>query len=88
MTGGGPVERGAGNIRADSEEIATTVALLRGQTQDQSVLLEAQRRSVLGLEKQMKSVQEAISVFDRYRQQTNQQLVDMQRQLQRPAGTP
>ncbi|MDP4598566.1 MAG: hypothetical protein NWR61_06230 [Pseudomonadales bacterium] len=76
------------SIRADSEEIATTVALLRGQTQEQSVLLEAQRRSVLGLEKQMKSVQEAISVFDRYRQQTNQQLVDMQRQLQRPAGTP
>jgi chromosome segregation ATPase len=75
-------------ILADSEEMATTVAMLRGQTQDQSVLLEAQRRSVLGLEKQMKSVEEAISVFDRYRQQTNQQLVDLQRQVPRPAGTP
>lgn len=75
-------------ILADSEEMATTLAMLRGQTQDQSVLLEAQRRSVLGLEKQMKSVEEAISVFDRYRQQTNQQLVDLQRQVPRPAGTP
>ncbi len=62
MTGGGPVERGAGNIRADSEEIATTVALLRVQTQNQSVLLEAQRSGVLGLENQMKSVQEAYSL--------------------------
>jgi len=62
VTGGGPVERGAGNIRADSEEIATTVALLRVQTQNQSVLLEAQRSGVLGLENQMKSVQEAYSL--------------------------
>jgi septal ring factor EnvC (AmiA/AmiB activator) len=34
------------------------------------------------LEKQMKDVEEAIAVIDRYRQQTNQRLVEIQRQLQ------
>jgi chromosome segregation ATPase len=68
--------------RDDSEDLATRVALVRGQVQDQSVLLEANRRSVLALQSQMKDTREAISVIDRYRQQVNQSLVDINRQLQ------
>jgi uncharacterized protein HemX len=69
-------------ILGDSEDVATRVALVRGQVQDQSVLLEANRRGVLTLVSQMKDTQEAISVIDRYRQQVNESLVDIKRQLQ------
>lgn len=67
---------------AEVEETTTSVALIRGQVQDQRLLLDGQRRSVQTLEKQMKDVEEAIAVIDRYRQQTNQRLVEIQRQLQ------
>jgi chromosome segregation ATPase len=67
---------------AEVEETTTSAALIRGQVQDQRLLLDGQRRSVQTLEKQMKDVEEAIAVIDRYRQQTNQRLVEIQRQLQ------
>jgi len=67
---------------AEVEETRTSAALIRGQVQDQRLLLDGQRRSVQTLEKQMKDVEEAIAVIDRYRQQTNQRLVEIQRQLQ------
>ena len=67
---------------AEVEESRTSAALIRGQVQDQRLLLDGQRRSVQTLEKQMKDVEEAIAVIDRYRQQTNQRLVEIQRQLQ------
>jgi len=67
---------------AEVEETTTNAALIRGQVQDQRLLLDGQRRSVQTLEKQMKDVEEAIAVIDRYRQQTNQRLVEIQRQLQ------
>jgi biopolymer transport protein ExbB/TolQ len=70
----------------DSEDLATTVALVRGQVQDQTVLLEASRRGVLTLDSRMKDAEEAISVIDRYRVQVNQTLVEIKRQMQ--AGTP
>jgi len=67
---------------AEVEETTTSAALIRGQVQDQRLLLDGQRRSVQTLEKQMKDVEEAMAVIDRYRQQTNQRLVEIQRQLQ------
>jgi hypothetical protein len=75
-------------ILDDNEDQATRVALARGQVQDQSVLLEANRRIVLTLQSQMKDAQEAISVIDRYRQQVNQSLVDIKRQLQTTSPSP
>jgi hypothetical protein len=74
----------------DSEDLATTVALVRGQVQDQSVLLEANRRGVLTLDSRMKDTEEAISVIDRYRVQVNQTLVEIKRQMQTstPAASP
>jgi hypothetical protein len=68
------------------EDLATTLAMVRGQVQDQSVLLEASRRGVLTLDSRMKDAEEAISVIDRYRVQVNQTLVEIKRQMQ--AGTP
>jgi len=72
---------------SDSEDLATTVALVRGQVQDQSVLLEASRRGVLTLDSRMKDAEEAISVIDRYRVQVNQTLVEIKRQMQTGAQT-
>lgn len=75
-------------ILGDTEDMATRVGMVRGQVQDQTVLVESNRRSVLALEARMKDAQEAISVIDRYRQQVNQTLVDIKRQLQASAPPP
>ena len=73
----------------DKEEMATSVSLVRGQIQDQSVQVEGNRRNVSVLTSQMKDVEEAIESNDRFRQQLNQRLLDMQGQIQtitEPAG--
>ncbi len=66
----------------DNEEMATQVALVRGQMQDQSVQVEGNKRNILILSNQMEDAQEAIDVIDRYRAQINQRLVDLQGQIQ------
>ena len=75
-------EKFSAQVTADNEELATSVALIRGQYQNQSASLEGNRRSLLALDSQMKDVTEAIAVIDRYRQQNNQRLLEIQRQLQ------
>ncbi|MFT6117920.1 MAG: chromosome segregation ATPase [Candidatus Pseudothioglobus sp.] len=75
-------------VLGENEDLATRVALARGQVQDQSVLLEANRRGVLALQSKMKDAEEAISVIDRYRQQVNQSLVEIKRQLQTTNAPP
>ena len=71
-----------GTLRADNEEMKTEVSLLRGQVQDQAVVLENNRRSIAALERQVKSAEEAINVIDQYRQRINQQLLDLRSQVQ------
>ena len=73
---------------ADNKEQSTSIALIRGQFQSQSTSLEGSRLSLLALGKQVKDVEEAIAVFDRYRQQNNQRLLEIQRQLQAQPQTP
>ena len=75
-------EKFSAQVTADNEELATSVALIRGQYQNQSASLEGNIRSLLDLDTQMKDVTEAIAVIDRYRQQNNQRLLEIQRQLQ------
>lgn len=69
-------------LESDNEEMLTQVSLLRGQVQDQSVIVEGQRRSIAVLESDLATVQEAIDVIDQYRQRVNQQLLDLRQQVQ------
>ena len=66
----------------DNSEMTTAVSLVRGQMQDQEDLVEGNRRSISSLEKKVSEVEEAIDVIDRYRQQVNQRLVDLQNKIQ------
>ncbi|MBD3645957.1 MAG: hypothetical protein HUJ31_00585, partial [Pseudomonadales bacterium] len=74
------------NLIDENEEMATQVSLLRGQVQDQSVKMEANGRTISRLQQQMKENQEAITAIDRYRQQINQRLMDLQAQIQGTAS--
>ncbi len=73
-------------LRADNEELKTEFALVRGQVQDQAVLLENNRRSIATLEQEMNEANEAIEVIDQYRARINQQLLELRSQVQ--GGTP
>lgn len=65
------------DLVADNEELKTTLSMVRGQIQDQSVQSEAQKRSIASINQQLKVVEEAINAIDRYRQQVNQQLIEL-----------
>jgi len=81
-------EKLSAQMIADNEEQSTSIALIRGQFQSQSTMLEGSRLNLLALGKQVKDLEEAIAVFDRYRQQNNQRLLEIQRQLQAQPQTP
>jgi chromosome segregation ATPase len=66
------------NLLADNEELKTSISLVRGQVQDQGVQAEATKRSLAALEQDLKEVQEAINAIDRYRQQINQRLLQLE----------
>ena len=74
------------DVQGDNEDMTTQVALMRGQTQDQAVIVEGNRRTIASLSEQLTDAQEAIDVIDRYRRQINQRLVDLQEQLQDQAA--
>ncbi|XOV87336.1 MAG: hypothetical protein ACFHX7_20670 [Pseudomonadota bacterium] len=69
-------------LLTDNQEMTTQVSLVRGQIQDQAVVVEGTRRNLAVIEQKMKGVEEAIDVIDRYRQQINQRLIDLQEQVQ------
>jgi len=75
------------DLTADNEDMTTQVSLVRGQVQDQTTVVEANRRQIAVLNKNIKDLQEAIDVIDRYRQQINQRLIELQTQVQ-GAGQP
>jgi chromosome segregation ATPase len=68
-------------LQDDANEMTTQVSMVRGQVQDQAVIAEANRRNIAALTGQLKDAQEAIDVIDRYRQQVNQRIVDLQKQM-------
>ncbi len=70
------------NLILDNEEMSTQVALVRGQMQDQSDLLENNRRQISILANQLKEAQDAIDVIDRYRMQINRELLDLKARVQ------
>ncbi len=74
------------DLAEENQEATTQVSLVRGQVQDQSVLVEGNRREITILAKQMKDAQEAIDVIDEYRKQVNQRLRSLQGQIQDQAG--
>jgi chromosome segregation ATPase len=66
----------------ENEETTTQMSMVRGQVQDQSVQVEGNKREISIMSNQIKEAQEAIDVFDQYRKQVNQRLIDMQGQIQ------
>ncbi|MFT7688414.1 MAG: chromosome segregation ATPase [Candidatus Azotimanducaceae bacterium] len=76
------------NIIDDSETMTTQVAMVRGQIQDQADLQESTKRGVDSLNKKITQLEEAVNVFDRYRLQVNQKILDLEGRLLAPAATP
>ena len=76
------VARTQEELREDSEEMTTQVALIRGQVQDQSSSVTRNKRNIDSLNKDISEAQEAIDVIDSYRRQINQRIVDLQKQIQ------
>tara|TARA_R110002072_G_scaffold89232_3_gene199836 strand:+ start:14766 stop:15491 length:726 start_codon:yes stop_codon:yes gene_type:complete len=72
------------SVTTDKDELQTTLSLVRGQVQDQVVQAEAQKRSIAVMNKQLKDVEEAIDAIDRYRQQVNQQLIELRNMQNSP----
>ena len=70
------------NLVDDNADMTTQVTLVRGQIQDQAVIVEGNRRSISSLDGKVQNVEEAINAFDRYRQQVNKRLIDLQDQLE------
>lgn len=70
------------------DDVSTQVSLVRGHMQDQSVTVQGNKREVAALGKQVKSLQDAIKVIDRYRQQVNQQLLNLESRVQAVTPAP
>ncbi len=66
------------NLLAESEELKTSISLLRGQVQDQAVTAEAAKREVGTMNRSVKEIQEAIDAIDRYRQQITQRVLQIE----------
>ncbi len=66
------------NLLAESEELKTSISLLRGQVQDQAVTAEAAKRELATMNRSVKEIQEAIDAIDRYRQQINQRVLQLE----------
>ena len=71
------------DLQDDAQETTTQVSLVRSQVQDQAVSLEGNRRNIVALTRQLKELQEDIEVINRYRQQVNQKIVDLESKIGR-----
>ena len=76
------------DVVADNDDVSTQISLVRADVQDQSIVLERDKRSIAALDKQVKDLQDAVNVIDKYRQQINQRLLDLQAKVQAGPGTP
>jgi chromosome segregation ATPase len=72
------------DLMADNEELKTSLSMVRGQVQDQSVQTEAQKRTIATMIKQLEDIEEAINAIDRYRQQVNQQIIELRNATNAP----
>jgi chromosome segregation ATPase len=75
------------DVATDSDDVSTQMSLVRGEVQDQSVTLEGNKRSIAALHKQVKDLQDAVNVIDKYRQQINQRILDLQAKVQGSTGS-
>ena len=66
------------NLLLDNEELTTSLSLVRGQVQDQAVQAQATKRNIAAINQDLTEIQEAIEAIDRYRQQVNQRLLELQ----------
>lgn len=66
------------NLLVDNEELKTSISLVRGEVQDQGVDAEAAKRNMAAMDQDIKELQEAIDAIDRYRQQLNQRLLQLE----------
>lgn len=84
------VSAAAATLKQDSQsqldDMSTQVSLVRGQVQGHSVTMEANKRSAAVLRKQVQDLQDAVNVINRYRQQVNQQLLQLRSEVK--AATP
>ena len=71
------------DLHDDAQETTTQVSLVQSQVQDQAVSLEGNRRNIVALTRQLKELQEDIEVINRYRQQVNQKIVDLESKIGR-----
>ncbi len=71
------------DLQDDAQETTTQVSLVQSQVQDQAVSLEGNRRNIVALTRQLKELQEDIEVINRYRQQVNQKIVDLESKIGR-----
>ena len=79
------VARTQQELRDDSEEMTTQVALIRGQVQDQFSNVTRNSRNIDSIKKELSEAQEAIDAIDTYRRQINLLIVDLQKQIQAQA---
>ena len=67
----------------DSEDLATELALIRQQNQDQADTLETLRRASTVMSKQLNEAKEDIGSNLKYRQQHNTEVIQMKKQIRR-----
>lgn len=66
------------DLLAESDELKTSLSLVRGQIQDNVVQTEGQKRAIAAITQQLKDIDEAIEAIDQYRRQMNQRLLELQ----------
>jgi len=73
-------------ISQENTELLTQTGMLRNKVQVQEDSIEANKRAVASLRQQVKTLDEAIAVFDQYRKQITRKFLEIQNQL--PEASP
>ncbi len=74
------------NLAVENTQMNSRVSKVRSQVQDQADIVERNKRELSSLGKKVNENEESIKVFDRYRQQVNQKLLEMQKMVQSESG--
>ena len=65
----------------ENTELLTQTGMLRNTIQSQADSVEANKRALASLNQQVKTLDEAIAVFDQYRKQITQKFLEIQNQI-------